>query len=352
MPKQDKTIPWLERHDNGVFYVHWYDPVAKRTQRVSLRTRDSGEAKDRFEAFLREGGEIQAPRTGELTVSRALDDYYKEHVEVKVVDVNRQRDIIRHLKAYFGDQILATVDIPASLGYAKVRRDGTIGGGSRTVSSKASEGTIVRELGVLSAAARHALKWKRIVELPSIEMPRAARATQDDEALYYTKHEIEQLIMAADGDLKHFITLAYYTGARRRSIEHLSVRQIDWVSNRIHLKTPGKRSTKKRQPIVPIFPQITETLHELLGRDKLLLLGGRDFYRSFTALARMIGLDNDGRGNPHLLRHSRATHLLQDGAKVYTVAKLLGDTTTTVERVYGHHSSDHIADEIAELEGL
>jgi integrase len=39
---------------------------------------------------------------------------------------------------------------------------------------------------------------------------------------------------------------------------------------------------------------------------------------------------------------SRATHLLQAGASIYDVAKLLGDTTATVERVYGHHSCESL----------
>ncbi len=43
------------------------------------------------------------------------------------------------------------------------------------------------------------------------------------------------------------------------------------------------------------------------------------------------------------MRHSRATHLLQAGVDIYTVARLLGDSVTTVERVYGHHSADHMA---------
>ena len=48
-------------------------------------------------------------------------------------------------------------------------------------------------------------------------------------------------------------------------------------------------------------------------------------------------------GHPHLLRHSRATHMLMDGDSPYKVAKLLGDTLATVERVYGHSDPEFLA---------
>ena len=35
--------------------------------------------------------------------------------------------------------------------------------------------------------------------------------------------------------------------------------------------------------------------------------------------------------------------MLQDGAQMWDVAKLLGDTVETVERVYGHHCPDYMA---------
>lgn len=351
MSRQDKTIPWVERHANGAYYVHWYSPHEKRTQRVSLRTKDKSDAKDRFDAFLREGHGAFRP-AGELTVFQALDDYLLEHVAENVVDQDRQKTAARHLKSFFGDQALTSIDIPSSRKYAVARREGKVGGGHRRKSAIGSNGSIIRELGVLSAAAHHALRWKRVNELPSIEMPKDTRNSQDEEAKYYTYDEVKTLIAMAEGDLKHYITLAYYTGARRRSIEHLSRNQIDWTSNRVHLMPKGKVATKKRQPIVPIFPQIRQTLTTLLERDKLLLLSGRDFYRDFTNLTALVGLDDNGRGNPHMLRHSRATHLLQGGARIFTVARLLGDTVATVEKVYGHHSTDYIADEIAEIEGF
>ncbi len=59
--------------------------------------------------------------------------------------------------------------------------------------------------------------------------------------------------------------------------------------------------------------------------------------------------ERDGRpaGNmsPHVLRHTRATHLLQDRKSPWAVANLLGDTVKTVLDVYGHHCPDFL-DEI------
>jgi site-specific recombinase XerC len=43
-----------------------------------------------------------------------------------------------------------------------------------------------------------------------------------------------------------------------------------------------------------------------------------------------------------MLRHSRATHMLMDGEDPYKVAKLLGDTLATAERVYGHYDVDYL----------
>lgn len=67
----------------------------------------------------------------------------------------------------------------------------------------------------------------------------------------------------------------------------------------------------------------------------------QNFYKPYRILVRSVGIED--RAYPHIMRHSRATHLLQDGKSIYTVAKLLGDTVTTIERVYGHHSPKSLA---------
>lgn len=286
---------------------------------------------------------IKRPPAKDLAVDQALDDYWREHAS-RCADPVRQENAIRHLKSFFGDMPLDDIDIPKGRAYAEARRAGVIGGGRRTKSPEGSDSTIRRELNVLIAASNHAKKWRRTVVGVSIELPTERRLGQDDQAPYFSKAEVETLLMMADGDLHHFIALAYYTGARRASIEDLTRSQVKWDQKRILLMKPGKVATKKRQPIVPILPEMEAALQALFAHGHERLFATTDFYRPFRRLCHELGFGE--RDNPHLLRHSRATHLLQAGVSLYTVARLLGDTFKTVESVYGHHSHEHVAEEI------
>ena len=342
MPRKIRQTPWMDTRD-GKFYAFWYDPTIRRTRRISLRTTDPDQAKRAFAAFLLEDADIVAPTVEGLTVAKALDDYYSEHALVKVADPTRQRDAIRHLKEFFRDTLLEQVNIAKSEGYAQARYDGLVGGGTRRKSKVGAPGTVRRELNTLVAAANHALKRERISKPIFVELPPEKRMGEDDEAPYFTQQELDSLIAAATGELKWFVQLCYLTGARRRSIENLTRAQVRWPQKRIILQQPGKRTTKKRQPIVPILKSMEEPLRELwdAGGDPRLFTCS-DFYRPFKALCIDVGID-EGRAHAHVLRHTRATHLLQDGKTLYDVARLLGDTVRTVELVYGHHSHEHLA---------
>ncbi len=350
MSRTARAVPWLDLRGD-VYYAFWYDPESRETKRCSLRTHDAGEARDRFAAFLTEGTFAKPRGSPGLTVARALDDYYEEHVRPHVADKVRQRNAILHLKAFFRDTNIVDVDIPRSRRYADMRRNGLIEYpekiGGRHGDGKADDSTIRRELGVLVAAANHAKRWKRLLAGIDVEKPYAPLLGQDDEAPHYSREEIGQLIGQSCGELRWFIELAYYTGARRASIERLERSQVRLEQKRIHLQKPGKRTTKKRQPIVPIFAEMEPAVRALLehgGATRLFTTN--DFYGRFNTLCKSLGMPD--RAHPHLLRHSRATHLLQAGKPLYAVAGLLGDTVATVARVYGHNSVDHIHRDLGE----
>lgn len=267
-----------------------------------------------------------------------LAQYAAEH---RVADEERRDTIVRHLSAFFKDTEIEAVDIEKANGYVAARRSGKIGGGARRANGAGSDATIRRELIVLLTAAKHALKRKRIFAMPVIELPKTA-VRDDEEVAFYSREELQRIFDAATGELHHFVRLAYLTGARRGSIENLRRGQVRWDTKRIVLQPEGKVATKKRQPIVPILPSMVPHLQALWdGSVNERLFTRVNFYGPFKDLCKSVGLE--GKDHPHLLRHSRISHLLQDGRSLFDVAKFVGDTVATVEKTYGHHSVGWLA---------
>jgi len=277
-----------------------------------------------------------------LTVRQALHDYTREH---KVAAADRRYYAIQALDEHLGDRALSAIDIPACREYMARRHP-------------VKHSTVRRELGVLQAAANHALRWRRITaaEMPSIELPPSA----EPKTLWLFDDELKRLRDAATGRAKLFIDLAYYTASRKGAIEFLTWDRVNLAAGRITLADPGGRSNKKRKPVVPISAELVVAL-----RNARSVTGGhhmnyvldfsRDIRPAFDAAAKRADLEmlpaRDGRPagrlTPHVLRHTRATHLLQKGVAPYAVAALLGDTVQTVLRVYGHHCPNYLAEAIA-----
>lgn len=291
-----------------------------------------------------------------LTVRQALHDYTQEH---KVAAADRRYYAVKSLDELLGDRMLSAIDIPACREYMARRHP-------------VKHSTVRRELGVLQAAANHALRWRRITaaEMPSIELPPSA----EPKTLWLFDDELKRLRGAATGRAKLFIDLAYYTASRKGALEFLTWDRVDLAKRRIVLADPGGRSNKKRKPVVPMADELWHalachkrvTLHvdetengaRYMEPHESAVLGypvGADIRPAFDAAAKRADLEmlpaRDGRPagrlTPHVLRHTRATHLLQKGVAPYAVAALLGDTVQTVLRVYGHHCPNYLAEAIS-----
>lgn len=281
-----------------------------------------------------------------LTVARALDQYYREHIARKAVARRRCEFAIEALVRHLSFVCVADVDIPACRTYTAGR-----------LAEGVSESTVRRELGVLQAAAKHALKWRRITaaQLPSIELPAAGESSP----LWLYKPELSHLLATAAGTDRRvfrFLQLAYHTASRKAAIEQLPWSRVDIEARRISLRDPTAPLTKKRRPIVPISEAMAQELASMKAKatTEFVLVTDRDIRPAFDRVAASAGLAHlkasglrpSGRLTPHALRHSRATHLLEAGTNPWAVANLLGDTLPTVLRVYGHCCPDYLADAI------
>ena len=263
--------------------------------------------------------------------------------EKQVIASFRVMYAIKALTPFFTHKNVFEIDIPLCRQYVAYR-----------MGKGVSMSTAARELTVLRAACNHALKWKRIREndKPTFEIP--TDLPRRDVWLF--KDELRHLIDTAEREIEGFIRIAYATGSRRRAIEQLEWHQCDMVRGSIDLDKRGEAKSSKRRPTVPmgeLRPFLTELYN---NRENEFVLGSdKDLLYLFTKTLKRADLltvgDRDGRPagkiTPHILRHSRATHLLEDGVSIYSVARLLGDNPTTIQKTYGHISMGSLEDELS-----
>jgi integrase/recombinase XerC len=146
---------------------------------------------------------------------------------------------------------------------------------------------------------------------------------------------------------KLIIELFYSTGIRRIELVELKLKDVDY-SNKT-LKVLGKRNKER---FVPLLDSVIQTLDMyLISRKKLeniidkdnvfLTKKGVKIYE--TLVYRIINeyfslASSKVKKSPHILRHSFATHLLNQGADLNAVKELLGHSSLAATQIYTHNS--------------
>lgn len=145
------------------------------------------------------------------------------------------------------------------------------------------------------------------------------------------------------------IELFYSTGMRRAELIGLQLSSIDLANGMV--KVLGKRNKER---FIPLLPSVQETYKNyLLEREKIGTLSTALFITSKgnkiyeTLVYRVINnyfskVSSKVKKSPHILRHSFATHLLNEGADLNSVKELLGHSSLASTQVYTHNSLDQI----------
>ena len=160
-----------------------------------------------------------------------------------------------------------------------------------------------------------------------------------------SKEEIESLISATK-NINHrlIIQIGYSAGLRISEIINLKWRDIDFDRNLIHLK----RAKGKKDRIVMLSLKVKEALMNLTpNKDGYVFLtnrGGKYTQRTIQKIienaAMKVGLRKSI--SPHTLRHSFATHLLENGTDIRYIQDLLGHSDISTTLIYTKVSNKNI----------
>lgn len=145
------------------------------------------------------------------------------------------------------------------------------------------------------------------------------------------------------------MVLLFYSAGLRLA-ELAGVRLADFTDDFRQLRVMGKGGKER---VVPIVEHTRRKIKEFIDRfnddkicfapEKKLFLssGGIPVSRStiYNAVRRILGQGGvQGKRSPHVLRHTFATHLLNDGADIRDIQELLGHGSLTATQVYTHNS--------------
>jgi len=226
----------------------------------------------------------------------------------------------------------------------------------KLVEFKISNRSINRKISSLNTYYKFLLKIEKIKKNP-LDNHRALKTKKIIQLPFSEKEVISAL------DINNFqnsfegkrdrliIEMLYSTGIRRIELTDLKIKDIDFSSKRI--KVLGKRNKERFIPmlkstisLINEYMDYRNELNRIKSKDFLFLTSkGEKIYENLVYRITNKYFDyvsTKVKKSPHILRHSFATHLLNNGADLNAVKDLLGHSSLAATQVYTNRSIEEI----------
>ena len=170
--------------------------------------------------------------------------------------------------------------------------------------------------------------------------------------IFIEENQIELLLNEVDfGDGfigcrdKLIIELFYVTGIRLSELINIKTSDINFDNNL--LKVLGKRNKER---LIPLSTKIVNELQFFIEKHKIVNylftnLKGVKVYTKlvYRVVNKYIGkISSINKKSPHILRHTFATHMLNNGADINAIKELLGHANLSATQVYTHNTIEKL----------
>ncbi len=215
--------------------------------------------------------------------------------------------------------------------------------------------TVNRKITTLKSFYKFAVKEEAIEINPTLRL--SSTKTSKSIPSFVTVDEMNKLldktIFTDDYTGKRdrlIVEIFYSTGIRLSELINIKFKDIDFSKKQ--LKVLGKRNKER---IIPLTKELVNSLNNFIEirnsmsvkNDSYLLLTDKGkklnptlVYKTMNKL--ISGVTSLKKTSPHVLRHTFATHMLNNGADLNVIKELLGHASLSATEVYTHNSIDKL----------
>jgi len=215
--------------------------------------------------------------------------------------------------------------------------------------------TLNRKISTLSSFFRH-LQQQGLADHNPVKKLHALRVPErlpvylkDSETVQLLEEEV--FAKGFRGQTERLICeLLYNTGMRRQELINLKENDIEWYLRQLRVLGKGNK-----ERLIPASDALLHSLRDYISSKKeiagadasqlLILENGKPVYAGYiyrvvtNYLQRVSSLQ---KRSPHVMRHTFATHLLNNGANIQAIKDLLGHSSLAATQIYTHNNIEQL----------
>jgi len=220
----------------------------------------------------------------------------------------------------------------------------------KMVNENISNRTVNRKISSLKSFYKFLVKTKQIKESPllrhqALKISKRVQVPFSEKEINEVINNLNEFDDFESVRNKLIVELLYSTGMRRAELMEIKQSSINFTNST--LKVLGKRNKERYIPLLNSVQQTLKTYLDLRKEIKsdsenlLITIKGNKIYP--TLVYRIINdyfsaVSSKVKKSPHVIRHSFATHLLNEGADLNSVKELLGHSSLASTQIYTHSS--------------
>lgn len=222
------------------------------------------------------------------------------------------------------------------------------------IEASVSTRTVNRKLSSLKSYFKFLLKEGILIENPMQKVlpPKSSKRLPvfvDEDAMNILLDEIEFGEDFNGNRDKLIIELLYFTGMRLNELINIKIEDLNFVKKTI--KILGKRNKER---ILPLNFKIVSRIKDyMVLRDEentlenylFITNSGKKLYEKFVyrVVNSYLGMVSTiNKKSPHILRHTFATHMLNNGADLNAIKEILGHANLSATQIYTHNTIEKL----------